>query len=131
MPARGHSRRMEDALNGQVNKEMYSAYLYMAMSSHMTSVGLNGFANWLMVQYHEEMLHAMKIYEFRFSPASGAATAIDSASAHRIICIDILSILRAGVMFPAPAPSPSLTVGGVTRGLCGILRVAILELGVV
>lgn len=58
------SKKMEDALNGQVNKEMYSAYLYMAMSSHMTSVGLNGFANWLMVQYHEEMLHAMKIYEF-------------------------------------------------------------------
>jgi ferritin len=58
------SRKMEEALNGQVNKEMYSAYLYMAMSAYSDSIGLKGFANWFMVQYHEEMLHAMKIYEF-------------------------------------------------------------------
>ncbi|MBD3241341.1 MAG: ferritin [Chitinivibrionales bacterium] len=58
------SQKMQAALNGQVNKEMYSAYLYMAMSAHSAEVGLKGFANWLMVQYHEEMLHAMKIYEF-------------------------------------------------------------------
>jgi len=58
------SKKMEKALNGQVNKEMYSAYLYMAMSSHSNFIGLKGFANWFMVQYHEEMLHAMKIYEY-------------------------------------------------------------------
>ncbi len=56
--------RMEEALVGQVNKEMYSAYLYMAMSSYSESMGLKGFANWFMVQYHEEMLHGMKIYEY-------------------------------------------------------------------
>lgn len=56
--------KLEEALNGQINKEMYSAYLYMAMSSHSKSIGLDGFANWFMVQYHEEMLHAMKIYEY-------------------------------------------------------------------
>jgi ferritin len=55
---------MEKALNGQVNKEMYSAYLYMSMSAASEIKGLKGFANWFMVQYHEEMLHAMKIYEF-------------------------------------------------------------------
>ncbi|MBN1106015.1 MAG: ferritin [Deltaproteobacteria bacterium] len=58
------SKKMEKALNGQVNKEMYSAYLYMAMSSYSNLIGLKGFANWFMVQYHEEMLHAMKIYEY-------------------------------------------------------------------
>jgi ferritin len=58
------SEKMETALNEQVNKEMYSAYLYMAMSAHCDSIGLKGFANWFMVQYHEEMLHAMKIYEY-------------------------------------------------------------------
>ncbi|MBD3392938.1 MAG: ferritin [Chitinivibrionales bacterium] len=58
------SKKMEKALNGQVNKEMYSAYLYMAMSSYSDGMGLKGFANWLMAQYHEEMLHAMKIYEY-------------------------------------------------------------------
>ena len=58
------NKKMETALNEQINKEMYSAYLYMAMSSHANHVGLNGFANWFMVQYHEEMEHAMKIYKY-------------------------------------------------------------------
>ncbi len=57
------SKKMEDAFNEQMNREMYSAYLYMSMSSHFTNVGLKGFANWFMVQYHEEMLHAMNIFE--------------------------------------------------------------------
>lgn len=58
------SEKMTEALNGQINKEMYSAYLYMDMSAHCTYVGLNGFANWFMVQYQEEMSHAMKIYDY-------------------------------------------------------------------
>ena len=58
------SDKMTKALNEQVNREMYSAYLYMAMSAHCSQTGLKGFANWFMVQYHEEMLHAMKIYEY-------------------------------------------------------------------
>lgn len=58
------TKKMEAALNEQVNREMYSAYLYMSMSSYCTFSGLRGFANWFMVQYHEEMLHAMKIYEY-------------------------------------------------------------------
>ncbi|RLF37656.1 MAG: ferritin [Thermoplasmata archaeon] len=58
------SKTMEDALNEQLNKEMYSAYLYMAMSAHSTHIGLPGFANWFMVQYKEEMDHAMKIYRY-------------------------------------------------------------------
>ncbi|MBD3344610.1 MAG: ferritin [Chitinivibrionales bacterium] len=58
------SDKMVEALNGQINNEMYSAYLYMAMSAHSTDQGLKGFGNWFMVQYHEEMLHAMKLYEY-------------------------------------------------------------------
>jgi len=57
-------KKMETALNEQVNRELYSAYLYMSMSSFSDRTGLKGFANWFMVQYHEEMLHAMKIYEY-------------------------------------------------------------------
>lgn len=55
---------MLDALNEHMNKEMYSAYLYMSMSAFCDSSGLKGFANWFMVQYHEEMFHAMKISEY-------------------------------------------------------------------
>ena len=58
------SEKMEEALNEQINKEMYSAYLYMAMSAHSKHMGLDGFANWFMVQYQEEMTHAMKIYDY-------------------------------------------------------------------
>jgi ferritin len=58
------SKKMEAALNTQINNEMYSAYLYSAMSADCAFKGLKGFANWFMVQYHEEMLHAMKFYEY-------------------------------------------------------------------
>jgi ferritin len=55
---------MEEALNIQVNREIYSAYLYLSMSAYSTYKGLKGFANWFMVQYQEEMTHAMKIYDY-------------------------------------------------------------------
>ena len=58
------SATMEKALNGQINNEMYSAYLYMSMSACAHTMGLKGFGNWFMVQYHEEMLHAMKMVEY-------------------------------------------------------------------
>lgn len=57
-------KEMAQALNEQINKEMYSAYLYMSMSAYSGRMGLKGFANWFMVQYHEEMFHAMKLYEY-------------------------------------------------------------------
>jgi len=57
-------KKMGEALNGQVNAEMYSAYLYLSMESYFRSLNLNGFANWMRVQTQEEMMHAMKIYDF-------------------------------------------------------------------
>jgi len=58
------NKRMVKALNEQINKELYSAYLYLSMSAHSTFIGLKGFANWFMVQYQEEMVHVMKIYDY-------------------------------------------------------------------
>ena len=58
------SEKMSEALNGQLNKEIYSAYLYLSMSAYSTYIGLKGFANWFMVQYQEETVHAMKIYDY-------------------------------------------------------------------
>ncbi len=58
------SKKMEQALNSQVNAEMYSAYLYLSMESYFKSLNLNGFANWMRAQTQEEMMHAMKIYDF-------------------------------------------------------------------
>lgn len=58
------SERMVEALNKQINREIYSAYLYLSMSAYDTFKGLKGFANWFMVQYQEEMTHVMKIYDY-------------------------------------------------------------------
>ncbi|MGQ7869279.1 ferritin [Sunxiuqinia sp. sy24] len=52
------------ALNKQINAEMHSAYLYLSMSAYFEDKGLGGFANWMKVQYQEELSHALKIFEF-------------------------------------------------------------------
>jgi ferritin len=58
------SRTMEEALNRQVNRELYSSYLYLAMSAFFETRNLKGFAGWMMVQSNEERAHAMKFYEY-------------------------------------------------------------------
>jgi ferritin len=58
------SKKMEKALNAQINAELYSAYLYLSMNSYFQSVNLQGFANWMRVQALEEMTHADKFYKF-------------------------------------------------------------------
>ncbi|MCF7791331.1 MAG: ferritin [Victivallales bacterium] len=56
--------KMEKALNDQINFELYSSYIYMAMSSYLKSLNLNGFANWMEIQVQEEVFHATKLYNF-------------------------------------------------------------------
>lgn len=51
-------------LNEQINKEMYSAYLYLDMNNYFEVRGLDGFANWYMIQAQEERDHAMLFYKF-------------------------------------------------------------------
>jgi ferritin len=58
------SKKMSDALNAQINAEMFSAYLYLAMSAWCSERSLAGFANWMRVQAQEEMSHATKIYDY-------------------------------------------------------------------
>lgn len=55
---------MEEALNGQLNAELYSAYLYLSMAAYFESADLAGFANWMRVQFQEEQFHAMKFYDY-------------------------------------------------------------------
>jgi ferritin len=55
---------MEETLNAQVNFELFSSYLYLSMSSYFSSIGLNGFANWMRIQAQEELVHAMKFYDY-------------------------------------------------------------------
>ena len=52
------------ALNDQINAEQYSAFLYLSMSAWLEDKGLSGFANWMYVQYQEELTHASKIFKY-------------------------------------------------------------------
>jgi ferritin len=58
------TKKLLAGLNKQLNNELYSAYLYLSMSSYAGSIGLKGSANWFFVQYQEEMVHAMKFFTF-------------------------------------------------------------------
>ena len=58
------SKKMADRINEQINKEIYSAYLYLAMSARMNEAGFKGVGNWLLIQYHEEMFHSMKFFNY-------------------------------------------------------------------
>jgi ferritin len=55
---------MQDAMNEQINKELFSSYLYLSMAAYFEDRNLPGFANWMRVQADEEREHAMKIYDF-------------------------------------------------------------------
>ena len=58
------SEKMQDALNKQVNEEFFSAYMYLAMSAYCSTIGLPGFANWMRMQYEEEIMHVTKMYDY-------------------------------------------------------------------
>ena len=56
--------KVRDLLNQQINKEFYSAYLYLDFSNYFEDAGLDGFANWYKVQAQEERDHAMLFYQY-------------------------------------------------------------------
>ena len=58
------SKKLEKAINEQVNAEFWSAYLYLSMSAHFANEGLMGFANWFQVQFQEEQDHAQKFMNY-------------------------------------------------------------------
>ena len=56
--------KVHELLNQQINKELYSAYLYLQFSNYFDEAGLDGFANWYMIQAQEERDHAMLFYQY-------------------------------------------------------------------
>ena len=57
-------KKVHELLNAQINKELYSAYLYLEFSNRFKADGLDGFANWYMIQAQEERDHAMLFYTY-------------------------------------------------------------------
>jgi len=58
--------KMVNALNEQINKEIFSAYLYYSMAAYFDSMNLEGFSKWMKVQAKEELTHAQKLYKYIF-----------------------------------------------------------------
>ena len=58
------NKKVEEAMNKQINAEIWSAYLYLSMSAYFESQSLSGFANWMKVQWQEEISHAMKFFDY-------------------------------------------------------------------
>lgn len=52
------NRKIEDAINAQINAEFWSAYLYLSMAMHFEAEGRSGIANWFKIQFQEEQAHA-------------------------------------------------------------------------
>ena len=58
------NEKVHDLLNQQINKEFYSAYLYLDFSNYFKAAALDGFANWDLIQAQEERDHAMLFYTY-------------------------------------------------------------------
>ena len=56
--------KVANLINEQINKELYSAYLYLSFADYYEEEGLDGFANWYMIQAQEERDHAMLFYTY-------------------------------------------------------------------
>ena len=66
------SKNLAEKINLQINREIYSAYLYLSMASFLYLIELRGAAHWMRAQYNEEMAHAFKMYDYLHSRGARA-----------------------------------------------------------
>jgi len=83
---------MQKALNRQLNRELYSAYLYLSMAAYCDSKDMKGFASWMKVQTQEEMTHAMKFY--KYLEQSKARIFMDTIEAPQVEWESVLSVFE-------------------------------------
>ena len=89
------NERVHELLNDQINKELYSAYLYLDFSNYFKRVGLDGFANWYYIQAQEERDHAMLFYQYLQNESMDVTLkAIDKPDKE---LSDHMSVLKAGL----------------------------------
>ena len=78
-------------INQQINKEFYSAYLYLNFSNYFEEVGLDGFANWYKIQAQEERDHAMLFYQYLQNENQKVTLeAIDKPDLNAVCHMDVL-----------------------------------------
>ena len=82
-------------LNDQINKELYSAYLYLDMANFYTQKGLDGFANWYEIQAKEEQDHAMLMYQYLHN--NGQTVTLEAIAKPDKIFTTLMDPLKAGL----------------------------------
>ena len=87
--------KVRNLLNAQINKEFYSAYLYLDFSNYFKARGLDGFANWYMIQAQEERDHAMLFYQY-LQNENQPVTLDAIAKPDKVLTCD-MDVLRAGL----------------------------------
>ncbi len=89
------NEKVAQLLNEQINKEFYSAYLYLDFSNYFEAKGLNGFANWYKVQAQEERDHAMLMYQYLQN--NNERVVLDAIAKPNVVLTDNMSVLKAGL----------------------------------
>jgi ferritin len=89
------NKKINDAIGGQINKELFSAYLYLAMSGFLESQGLKGAANWMKVQAQEELFHANKFFTYIYE--RGGMINFPPIGEVKIAWTNIMEIYQAGL----------------------------------
>ncbi|MBQ6713017.1 MAG: ferritin [Selenomonadales bacterium] len=88
-------KKVADLINQQVNKEFYSAYLYLDFANYFASKGLDGFANWYRIQAQEERDHAMLFFDYlHHNSVDVTLDTIDKPEWNRG---EIMDVLKAGL----------------------------------
>ena len=82
-------------LNNQINKEFYSAYLYLDFANYFTARGLNGFANWYTIQAQEERDHAMLFVQYMHN--NNLNVTYEAIDKPNVALTDDLTVLKAGL----------------------------------
>ena len=89
------NEKVHELLNQQINKEFYSAYLYLDFSNYFEAKGLDGFANWYRIQAQEERDHAMLFYDY-LQNESQKVTLDAIAKPDKVFSCD-MDVLKAGL----------------------------------
>ena len=58
------SSTLQDAINRQINSELFSAHLYLSMAAYFETISLTGFASWMKIQHQEETDHALRLFDY-------------------------------------------------------------------
>ena len=88
-------KKVHELLNDQINKEFYSAYLYLEFYNYFKAKGLDGFANWYMIQAQEERDHALLFYQYLQN--NNMPVTLEAIDSPKREFADNMAVLQAGL----------------------------------